>query len=42
LVEVEAAFKNLKDDLRLRPIYHRLESRIEATSSSPSWPIACT
>jgi len=30
LVEVEAAFKNLKDDLRLRPIYHRLESRIEA------------
>jgi hypothetical protein len=30
LVEVEAAFKNLKDDLRLRPIYHRLEHRIEA------------
>jgi transposase len=30
LVEVEAAFKNLKDDLGLRPIYHRLEDRIEA------------
>src|ERR1700730_4297052 len=30
LVEVEAVFKNLKDDLRLRPIYHRLERRIEA------------
>jgi transposase len=30
LVEVEAAFKNLKDDLQLRPIYHQLENRIEA------------
>ena len=30
LVEVEAAFKNLKDDLKLRPIYHQLENRIEA------------
>ena len=30
LVEVEAAFKNLKDDLLLRPIYHQLESRVEA------------
>jgi transposase len=30
LVEIEAAFKNLKDDLQLRPIFHRLESRIEA------------
>lgn len=30
LVEVEAAFKTLKDDLRLRPIYHQLEQRIEA------------
>jgi len=30
LVEVEAAFKNLKDDLQLRPIYHQLEPRIEA------------
>jgi transposase len=30
LVEIEAAFKNLKDDLGLRPIYHQLEQRIEA------------
>ena len=30
LTEIEAAFKHLKDDLRLRPIYHQLESRIEA------------
>ena len=30
LVEVEAAFKNLKDDLQLRPIYHQLEERVEA------------
>jgi transposase len=30
LVEVEAAFKNLKDDLQLRPIYHQLINRIEA------------
>jgi transposase len=30
LTEIEAAFKNLKDDLQLRPIYHHLENRIEA------------
>jgi hypothetical protein len=30
LTEIEAAFKHLKDDLRLRPIYHQLENRIEA------------
>lgn len=30
LTEVEAAFKNLKDDLALRPIYHQLEHRVEA------------
>ena len=30
LVEIEAAFKNLKDDLHLRPIYHQLQQRIEA------------
>ena len=30
LVEVEAAFKNLKGDLGLRPIYHSKENRIEA------------
>jgi transposase len=30
LVEIEAAFKNLKDDLALRPIFHQLGHRIEA------------
>jgi transposase len=30
LSQVEGAFKNLKDDLALRPIYHQLEHRIEA------------
>jgi hypothetical protein len=30
LVEVEAAFQNLKGDLALRPIYHQREDRIEA------------
>ena len=30
LTEIEAAFKNLKDDLELRPIYHQTIERIEA------------
>jgi transposase len=30
LTEIEGAFKTLKDDLGLRPIYHRLEQRVEA------------
>lgn len=30
LTEVEQAFKELKHDLAIRPIYHQLESRIEA------------
>ena len=30
LVEVEQAFKELKNDLSVRPIYHQLEHRIEA------------
>lgn len=30
LVEVEQAFKELKGDLALRPIYHQLDSRIES------------
>jgi transposase len=30
LVEVEEAFKNLKGDLAIRPIFHQLEERIEA------------
>ena len=30
LTVVEGAFKNLKDDLAIRPVYHHLEQRIEA------------
>ncbi|MBI2837531.1 MAG: IS1634 family transposase, partial [Acidobacteria bacterium] len=30
LTEIEQAFRNLKDDLSLRPIFHQLETRIEA------------
>ena len=30
LTEIETAFKNLKDDLSLRPVYHKREDRIEA------------
>lgn len=30
LTQVEAAFKDLKDNLDLRPIFHQLEKRIEA------------
>jgi transposase len=30
LVEVEAAFKDLKGDLAIRPIFHQVEARIEA------------
>lgn len=30
LTQVEAAFKDLKDDLSLRPIFHQTEKRIEA------------
>ena len=30
LVEIEEAFKNLKSDLSVRPVYHSKESRIEA------------
>jgi hypothetical protein len=30
LVAIEAAFKNLKDDLQIRPIFHQKEDRIEA------------
>jgi transposase len=30
LTQVEAAFKDLKDDLALRPIFHSVEQRIEA------------
>jgi transposase len=30
LVQVEEAFKNLKGDLAIRPVFHQLDSRIEA------------
>ena len=30
LVAIEGAFKNLKDDLSLRPIFHQKQARIEA------------
>ena len=30
LVEVEAAFKTLKGDLAVRPVFHQLEQRVEA------------
>jgi hypothetical protein len=30
LTQVEEAFKNLKEDLALRPIHHQLEARVEA------------
>ena len=30
LVEIEAAFKTMKDDLQPRPIYHQIEQRVEA------------
>ena len=30
LVQVEEAFKNLKGDLAIRPIYHQREDRVEA------------
>jgi transposase len=40
-VEVEAAFKNLKSELAIRPIFHQREDRIEAhTSSLLSLPTA--
>ncbi|HEY5769389.1 MAG TPA: hypothetical protein VIS71_06035 [Terrimicrobium sp.] len=30
LTQIEEAFKNLKGDLSIRPIYHQKEDRIEA------------
>jgi hypothetical protein len=29
LIAVEEAFKNLKGDLAVRPVFHRLEARVE-------------
>ena len=42
LVKIEEAFKNLKSDLAIRPIFHQRQDRIEPISSSPSSPTACT
>ena len=42
LTQVEEAFENLKGDLAIRPIYHQNEPRIEAHTSSLSWPTVCT
>jgi Transposase len=42
LVEIEAAFKNLKDDLALRPIFTNSSVGSRRISLSPSWPTACT
>jgi hypothetical protein len=30
LTQIEAAFRSLKSDLGIRPIYHRLENRVDA------------
>ena len=42
LTQVEEAFKNLKGDLALRPVYHQKRIGLKRTSSWRSWPIACT
>ena len=30
LIEIEAVFRTLKSELNLRPIFHRIQSRVEA------------
>ena len=42
LVSVEEAFKNLKGDLAIRPVSISSSAASRRTSSSPSWPTACT
>ena len=42
LVRVEEAFKNLKGDLSIRPIFHQYERRVEAHIFIASSPIVCT
>ena len=41
LVAVEQAFKNLKGDLAIRPIFHQTSVGSKLISSLPSWPTAC-
>jgi hypothetical protein len=36
VVAVEEAFKKLKGDLAIRPVFHQLEARIEA-HAAPAW-----
>ena len=42
LVAVEEAFKNLKGDLAVRPIFHQNEQRVEAHIFVSFWLIVCT
>jgi len=42
LTQIEEAFRNLKGDLAIRPIYHQLEERIEAHILWPLSLTACT
>ena len=42
LVEIEAAFKNLKDDWVLRPFFTNSSTGSRRTSLWPSSPTACT
>jgi hypothetical protein len=42
VVAVEEAFKNLKGDLAIQPIFHSARPASRRMSSSPSWPIAYT
>ena len=41
LVQVEQAFKDVKGDLAIRPIWHQVEPRVERTSWWPSWATRC-
>jgi len=41
LVEVEQAFKELKNDLSIRPIYHQLEPESKPIFSLRFWPTVC-
>ena len=42
LMAVKEAFKNLKGDLAIRPVFHQLEARIEAHVFIAFLAIACT
>ncbi len=41
LLEAERGFRNLKSALLLRPVFHRLEHRIRAHSSTPEFRLTC-